>query len=477
MTLVWVKIGNAKGPKGDPGPQGPGNGYKTSLANGTDLNTLTAQSDTGFYHLSSASTYVNVPAGFSGAGQLVVQVTGASAGEQRIVRYADNTSWRRTIKNYFSTPKTWNEWELEKDRVVDITTAVSLDDMRTEGKYRWDNTTVANLVTAGWPTQIPRGPIRMQVEVSTAGIVYQTIKSYGATATMLYRATSGLSPTPFPFGAWKDLGEASVASSSSNSGLANSVRKDDFSFRRGGSKKTSGKGAVALRFDHGLNNFNTEARPLLEAKNVKYLLALNSRGWSTAENNTVTAAMVDAWVAAGLCKIGNHGAHHNDASTLAALQDTIVTGLSELKAQLPSAQIDGFFIPGVGGTNYMGFNGGQIPEAYYNTDAGRLMAENHAVVSGAFPNTAQRVLDGRPRLGMGHFTMDTSTPATIIAQIDQAIANKTGLQLMAHPSLLNTAGNITTANLATVIDYIDSKRASGALVILDPYELLLADSR
>ena len=479
MTLTWVKIGNAKGPKGDPGPQGPGNGYKGVLPNNTDVTTLTAQSDTGFYTLSASNTYIGMPSEWvSGtAGQLEVKNTGASSGEIKAIRYPDGYSWRNTIKNYFSTPKTWNGWEYEKDRIIDIKTAISLDDLRTTGRFRIDNTTIANGITGGWPTQIPRGPIFIDVLATTGGIVFHTLRSYGATYTTLYRATNALTPTPFPFGAWKDLGEVGASSGSSNAGLANSVRKDDFSFRRGGSKKTGGKGAVAFRADHGLNNFNTEARPIFEAKTVKYLLALNSRGWSTSENNTVTAAMVDAWVAAGLCKIGNHGAHHNDASTLAALQDTIVAGLSELKAQLPSAQIDGFFIPGVGGTNYMGFNGGQTPEAFYNTDAGRLMAENHAVVSGALPNTAQRVLDGRPRLGMGHFTMDTSTPAAIIAQIDQAIANKTGLQLMFHPNELNKPGNITTANLATVVDYADAKRTAGDLLILDPYELLLADSR
>lgn len=473
---AWVYVANIRGATG---PQGPaGTGFKGTLPSGTNMDLLTKQTDSGFWHLSANNTYTGLPAGFTGAGQIEISVTGASSGEQRLVRYGFPETYRRSVKNYFSTPKTWTDWELEKDRVTDVTTAVSLDDMRTEGKYRWNNTAAAELVTGGWPTQIPRGPIRLQVEVSTGGIVYQTIKSYGASATTLYRATVALTPTPFPFGAWKDLGAASSATDPSNAGLANAVRQDDFSFRRGGSKKLPfGAGAVALRFDHGLNNFDTEARPLLEARNLKYLLALNSRGWSTAENNAVTAVMVDAWVAGGLCKIGNHGAHHNDCTTLAALQDCIVTGLAELKAQLPSAQIDGWFVPGVGGTNYQGFNGGQTPESFYTTDAGRLILENHAVSSGAFPNTAQRILDGRVRNGMGHFTMDTSTVSAITAQIDSAIANRTGLQLMSHPSLLNTSGNITSANLATVLDYLVTKQSAGDLVVLDPYELLLADAR
>jgi hypothetical protein len=73
--------------------------------------------------------------------------------------------------------------------------------------------------------------------------------------------------------------------------------------------------------------------------------------------------------------------------------------------------------------------------------------------------------------------MDTSTVSAIQAQIDAAIANKTGLQLMCHPSLLNTSGNITTADLTTILDYLVTKQTSGQLVVLDPYELLLADAR
>lgn len=473
---AWVYVANLRGATG---PQGPaGTGYKGTLPNGTDLNSLTVQSGSGFYHLSALNTYTNLPPGFSGAGQVEVSVTGASSGEQRVVRYGFPETYRRSIKNYFSTPKTFTDWELEKDRIIDVPSGANLDDYRTTGRYMVQNTTIATSLTGGWPTQIPRGPVYFEVEATVAGIVFQQMYSYGASNTVLSRATVALTPTPFPFGAWKDLGESALVTDPSNAGLANAVRQDDFSFRRGGSKKVPfGAGAVALRFDHGLNNFDSIVRPLLEARNLKYLLALNSRGWTSAENNLVTASMVDAWVAGGLAKIGNHGAHHNDATTLAALQDVIVTGLAELKAQLPSASIDGWFVPGVGGTNYSGFNGGTTPEAFYNTIAGRLILENHAVSSGAFPNTSQRVLDGRIRQGQYHFTMDTSTVSAIQAQIDAAIANRTGLQLMCHPSLLNTGGNITTADLTTVLDYLVTKQTAGDLVVLDPYELLLADAR
>jgi hypothetical protein len=269
----------------------------------------------------------------------------------------------------------------------------------------------------------------LRVRATSGGIVFHEAQNYGTGATLLHRATESIGTPPFPFGAWR----VPITETPPQVGLANSLRVDEFSQRRGGAKKTGGKGAVALRFDHGLNNFDSVIRPLLEARNLPYSLALNSRNWSTAENNTVTAAMVDGWT---LAEIWNHGAHHNDATVYATQYDTIVTGLAELRAQLPSKSIDGFIVPGVGGTNYGGFSGGQNPASFYSTDAGRLILEHHAVSTGAYPNTDHRVLDGRIRQGMGHYTIEAQTPAAVIAEIDAAIAGKTGLQLMMHPSLI-----------------------------------------
>lgn len=105
---------------------------------------------------------------------------------------------------------------------------------------------------------------------------------------------------------WRQVGVGSGSSTSDHSGIANSVRLQDWSRRRGGVKRIS-TGAVALRFDHGLANFNTKIRPLLEARSLPYALALNSDRWSIAENTGVTASMVNGWVQGGLCEIWNHG--------------------------------------------------------------------------------------------------------------------------------------------------------------------------
>lgn len=278
------------------------------------------------------------------------------------------------------------------------------------------------------------------------------------------------------WGAWKKRTGGGTVGAETAYGLANMLLVQDYTRRRG-PVTTGGLGAVALRFDHGLANFNTKIRPLLEARNLPYSLALNSRSWDLAENTGVTASMVDTWVAGGLAEVWNHGAHHGDAANRAALEDAIITGLSELRAQIPSAKIDGFAVPGVGGTNYDGFNGGTTVADFYGTTAGRLILANHAVSSGYISGTSHRPLDGTVRQGMNHYTIDAASGTAAEYQIDQATTNKTGLQIMLHPSVVDTADKVTTAKLTAIFDHIAAKRDAGSLAVLSPYQLTLADAR
>src|SRR5699024_1268030 len=102
--------------------------------------------------------------------------------------------------------------------------------------------------------------------------------------------------------------------------------------------------------------------------------------------------------------------------------------------------------------------------------------QNHAVASGYLPGTRIRPLDGTIRDGQGHFTIDGMTVADIKGYVDAAIAQRGGLQLMLHPSQLDAAGKMTTAQFVEVLDYVVAKRDAGELVTLSPYEMAVADS-
>lgn len=260
------------------------------------------------------------------------------------------------------------------------------------------------------------------------------------------------------------------------SGVTNALLVQDFSRRHGGAWSTGGKGAVSFRLDHGLANVRDNLLPMFRAAGIVPSLALNSRNWDRPENGGVTAQQVDDWVSAGEVEIWNHGATHSNPTTEAAVRDEVVTGLAELRAQLPSAQIDGWAIPGVGTDPYLGMGTLTSVQQIYESYAGRLILEHHAVTTGHIGETWQRVLDGEVRQAQRHYGLDSRTPADAIAQIDYAIKNRTGLQLMVHPSVVDGEGNISTAGLQQVVDYMVQKRDAGELVICSPYQMMVADA-
>lgn len=322
------------------------------------------------------------------------------------------------------------------------------------------------------PSGIADGPFMVHMVRTPFGHSTATFYGYSGNANGLFENHTGNAAHTVWVG-WSPLYNSEVAGSGL-AGIANALRVQVFKDALG-SITTGGKGALALRFDHGLSNFNAKIRPLLEARGLKYSLALSSRNFDAGENAGVTAAMVDSWAGA---EVWNHGANsHQDESTIAGLTDQIVNGLTELQALLPSKKIWGYAVPGTGGTGQGGFGGGATPEDFYETAAGDLILTNHAVSSGSYTGTAQRKLDGEVRQGMAHFTIEAQTVARIKTEIDTAVNNATGSQLMMHPSLLDTAGYLTTAQLTEVLDYIVAKRDAGEIVVLSPYEMLVADSR
>lgn len=300
----------------------------------------------------------------------------------------------------------------------------------------------------------------------------QVIFEHGDSPKANWRVSSTASPTWNSWTAFGSGGGGEVASVSAV-GMGNALRQQAMRDHYG-PISSGGKGGVGWRFDHYLNSFNASIRGLFEARGMKYLLALDSRRWDDAQNNQVTKSQVNSWVAGGLAEIWGHGTDHADHTGYEALFDFLVNSKRELEADLPAAKIWGFVVPGVGGTGLGGFLSGNSIESFTDTIAGQLILKYYAVSSGAFSGTSHRIMDGTIRQGQSHYGIETATAAQMIAQVDQAIANKTYVQFMMHPWRLDTSGGITSADLVTVMDYVKSKIDAGELANLSPYESALA---
>lgn len=231
---------------------------------------------------------------------------------------------------------------------------------------------------------------------------------------------------------------------------------------------TGNKGVVCFRYDHGLTNFKASLLAMHQAAGIPFYIAMNSRLWDIAENSGATQADVKAWVASGLCEIGNHTSDHIDRNTAEGIYDTIVNGRKELEAQL-SITVHGFTVPGLTEFNkFEGFNSGSL-DSYSETLAGGLILANHGICSGAIGNT-HRKLDGVVRQGGRHYTWEKAAWADLKAQIDSAVANKTALTIMAHPRNLGTAGNFDAALAQQAITYVKGLIDAGRLANMSYYQ-------
>ena len=254
---------------------------------------------------------------------------------------------------------------------------------------------------------------------------------------------------------------------------AHAALLDRFTQDRGGVKQIGPKTSISFRIDHGLKNFDAKMRAKLEALGFPYALALGSRDWGAGENAGITPTIVNNWVVGGFAEIWSHSIGHADADTPAKIRDYIVNSRKELEADIPAAKVDGYMPPGAGGTRYMGFGPSDTPQKFFDTLAGRVILETYAVTGGNM--ATYRVQDGTPRIGHAYLNMDTFDTAGVMARVQNAINDGRGLQLMIHPSLIDTGG-ITTAQVHAVLDQIKALQDAGTVVVMSAYDQLLADS-
>lgn len=445
------------------------------LVSGEDINNIR---EPGLYTVASttiAATLLNWPAkaangsavtgsllvGKAKSGQFTLQevagfpiTTAPPEHYSRVNRLVANTGW---------TP--WGNRQWVKGLMPDGT---NLDTFREPGVWMHPDATKL----AGLPSEIIGGEVVLENDVTAKSVISkQEVMSYsGLTFNRMSRSTAG-----FEGRAWNALHGGDSGGGTTvvlDASLRNSLLVGDWSRQMGGVKKVD-TATIALRFDHGLANFNSKCRLPLEADDLPYSLALCSGQWTRAENVGVTPEMVNIWVQGGLAEIWNHSKDHGSGdNSEAAWKAAILDGLTELEAQIPAAagKIRGFAPPGSTGTNFGGFTNAQTLEQFYSP-GGQFILSYHAVVAGYLGNT-QRWQDGIIRQGLGHFTADSKSLATMQGEIQSAIAQKRAIQYMIHPSLMDSTG-MATSTFTGLLGYIKSEVEAGRLKVVSPYQQLL----
>lgn len=292
---------------------------------------------------------------------------------------------------------------------------------------------------------------------------------YGYSLTGAFVGWLDWTPGPAaPLGsALVDTSNSAITTNPVNAGLRNGLLREAF-FRRYRTS-TGGKAVVSLRFDDGHNAFKTDVLPLLREFGFPYSIAVCSRRWDHPENNLVTPTEMAGWVANDKAEIWNHTATHREGD---GPTDEIVEGLRELRAQLPSAEIWGWYAPGIE-NGYGGMLPTREPHNLSGTLGGQLALANHALVSGYITGSARRPIEPMPSTvaGFAHYSMDGKAAAELVAEVDTVITEKARENFMMHPSRLGLANGVTKADLRAFFVKLQAEVAAGRLLVLSPYQM------
>ena len=350
-------------------------------------------------------------------------------------------------------------------RRPDLNGTVTLDNLTQPGYHPIPSPAVAAAIGAPADFQAQGG---VYVDVtgwsgSSGPILRQTLWSYTRSHRITRTRLSNGS-----FGSW----ETGILRSDLGNMVGNTMRLSRW-LAESPAVYTSGRGAVAFTFDHGLTKFKSAGIPgVLAGYGWGYGLALNDSTLSAAENNGASTADILSWAGA---EIWNHGYNHSSTKNEQTAKHIVVQGKTALEARF-GREVFGFIPAGVGPAGLAGFDGGSSPEMFATTLAGQMILEHHAVTTGYMGAGGVRHLDGRVQQGIGRFTMDAQTVSRIKLQIDLAVNDRVGVMFMLHPALLDTAGYLTTAQLLEVLAYARQREQAGALAVLSPGELVRADA-
>jgi len=449
----------------------PATGWvRGNLTTGADLNTMTVP---GVYRLSGATGVTNLPP-VTGAGNVSGFLTitngegsGTTWAHQEFVRYGNAyEKWRRMSTN---TSGSWSPWVRSSGSdVLVIASNQDLNALLTTAVYSVNTASVATTIL-NMPAAVPG---ILEVFRSTNGVIVQRFTGYGSNEALWMRTS--INVTAGTLGPWSKIGAAG------DGGMdAGPYRRDDLlsraRMRRGGRIGTGGKGAVALRFDHHLVDFQAKVLPLLRQFGLPWAQAINPERLGTGDDLMTYTELQDVCLDSG-GEVWNHSGNHADASGDGAIKVQIVDSLLSLKTGLPSLEIEGWCPPGLADGGYAGASPFKTVQQNTETYAGQLSIAHHAFVAGYAPGV-YRVLDPSVQaIGAPHITLDQASPSSVTSALSIAVASGIGIALMLHPNYLDQPGYMTTAQFTAILADIAARRDAGNLLALSYSGLWCADS-
>lgn len=464
--MPWTPIANLKGPKGDPVGWERG-----EIPFGTNINTWHTSDYDGSWVVGSngrAETITGAPVDVPFQ---LLKLPGV--GHQIATTYIEGDDepsiYFRGIRSV--TSKLWSNWERLNSLGSDsnprlLASGANINwyhALERGATYLITSQAVADTIT-GLPGAGRPGVLK---NIKSTG--FQTYMEYGASPTYWFRGITNV--TTKAWGPWTAL-NGGGGGGQSDVATEHMVRADTIRKQMGYKIGTRGRGVIMLRFDDYPQDFKATVLPLLRAHNLPSYFAATVR-WVEDEQPTPWSE-VQGWALNDGVQIWNHSWTHGAASTPAALQKEIVESADYFESKMPAIRIGGWVMPGTGvtGDPYGGYSG-KDDEAFYGTEAGRLILSRHGIVNAARGGSRQPA-GGHP-IGQAHSTFESWSVDQFKEAVTAAAQGGYGLSLMAHPSNFGTPGYMSTENLAACLAWLAAERDAGRLMVLTGHASAVLD--
>src|SRR5699024_2932142 len=372
--------------------QGTGGGgsdvLRGTIANGTDINTVT---EPGFYSVPTvavANTLVNWPTNRGGV-LIVGANTGTGVTSQDVLAHVSSTAApeRYVRTKLLASTTTWSPWSSPEWVKGRIPAGTDVDTFRMMGL--WVVPTKADA------TGLPGSGVGVLeiAFITSAGISLQRFTERVSNSeirvwhryTLLIGGWAGiewalLNPPPEAGGG----GDGAHAVQADVQVSDHASRVEVARSRRGGGIGTSGLPVFMWRFDLWLVAFRDKILPILREYDLPATLNVNYDNLDNPQNGagSITWSDVQDWNQYDGIEIANHGATHTNASTRDAIYHEIVEGRRNLEAAMPRVAVETWQEHG---SAYLvasdidgdeGLDLGREPKSFTDSYAGRLiMAE------------------------------------------------------------------------------------------------------
>ncbi len=219
------------------------------------------------------------------------------------------------------------------------------------------------------------------------------------------------------------------------------------------------KARVSFTFDDGFASTRTLAAPILEARGIDGVLYLTSGvpdGQITLDDNQpgITWAQVRELQDVYGWEIGGHTRTHVEMPTVTATQNEAELTTSNTAFQANGLNVTNFASP------FGAYDNNTIAEILKYYKSHRAFQDRDALNSAPYNRAILMVQD----------VNDATTPAQVQAWVDQAIANKQWLILVFHDTAVaknpNYEYTVTTANLTTMANYVQTKVNAGQIQVV-----------